>query len=203
MSLIVFEGLDKAGKTSLSLRLVQYLNKSFRGDDGLLKIDPHFGDYVWTREPSFGREISTELNAIDYMDEYGREASFFESRLNHQKFLAGKNVVCDRYIWSGLAYSKVLSPNCYELLRRFYLKDTFFIYPDVYVLVDTPPEICYDRDTTLDLKVLQAIKRAFDDTRTYIHCPVLTIPSVGGEDKAFEELTEKFTELYDITLDRY
>lgn len=188
----MFEGIDKSGKSSLSLRFVQYLNKNFRSEDGLLKADPHFGDYVWTREPAFGRELSNELNAIEYMDEYGREATFLESRLKHQNFLAGKNVVCDRYIWSGLAYSKVLSPNCYDLLRRIYLNSTFFIHPDIYIFIDTSPDVCYSRDPVLNIETLKKLKRAYDDTRIFIQCPVITISSEGGEDMVFESLTVKY-----------
>ncbi len=196
MSLIVFEGLDRSGKSSLSLRFVQYLNKNFRSSDGLLKMDPHFGDFLWTREPTFGKDISDEINALKYMDEYGREATFFESRLQHQEFIAGKNIVCDRYIWSGLAYSKVLSPNSYELLRRLYLKETFFLSPDLYIMVDTSPEVIMERDQTLNLDTLINVKRAFEDTRLYIQCPVLTVSSIDGEDKVFDEMTAKFEDLY-------
>ena len=141
MSLIIFDGIDKVGKSTLSVNFTQYLNKLYRDEDGLLKIDPHFGDFIWTKEPLFTTEEADFLNSPGYIDEYRRERIFFESRMNHQKLIAGKNVVCDRYIWSGLAYANKYSPGCFRFAKELYLSENLFIKPDLYIFVDTPPGV--------------------------------------------------------------
>jgi thymidylate kinase len=192
MSFIVFEGTDSAGKSSLSVNFTQYLNKQYRDADGLLKTDPHFGDFLWTKEPMFTSEEADLLNSPGYMDEYKRERLFFESRLKHQKMLAGRNVVCDRYVWTGLAYSYKYSPGCFRFAKELYLSESMFIQPDLYIFVDTPPEICVSRDATLDLDNLRELYGAFNRTRDYIKTPILTLPYVDGEDNALRSLVQLF-----------
>jgi thymidylate kinase len=194
MSFIVFEGIDKSGKSSLSVNFTQYLNKLYRDEDGLLKADPHFGDFIWTKEPLFTSEEADLLNSPGYVEEYKRERLFFESRMKHQKLIAGKNVVCDRYIWSGLAYASKYSPGCFRFAKELYLSETLFIQPDLYIFVDTPPEICASRDTSLDLDVLRELRAAYMKTRDYIRVPVIIMQSVEGEENALRELIRLFEE---------
>jgi thymidylate kinase len=192
--LIVFEGINKSGTSTLSLQFVQYLNKLFRGKDGLLKLDPHFGDFIWTKEPSFTSEESELLNKPSYVDEFKREKIFFESRIRHQKIIAGKNTVCDRYIWTGMAYTYKYSPNCFRFAKELYLSENLFIQPDLYVFVDTPPGVCYERDTSLDLDTLRELREAFIKTKEYVRVPTITIPSVDGEDQALARLIQEFVD---------
>ena len=191
---VVFEGLDRSGKTSLSVKFAEYLNTKFKEEDGLLKVDPHFGDFIWTKEPLFTTEQADELNT-SYVDEYKRERLFFESRLKHQEMIAGKNVICDRYMWSGLAYALKYSPNCFRFVKELYLSDTMFLQPDIYVYVDTPTEVCYRRDSNrLDLDVLKELKKSYEETRVYIKTPVIIFYPVEGEEKNLEKFVGVFGE---------
>jgi thymidylate kinase len=192
MSFLVFEGVDRSGKSTLSVNFTQYLNKLYRDEDGLLKTDPHFGDFIWTKEPLFTSEESDLLNSPGYMDEYRRERLFFESRMNHQKLIAGKNVVCDRYIWTGLAYSSKYSPGCFRFAKELYLSESMFIRPDLYIFVDTPPEVCASRDESLDLDVLRELREAFLKTMDYIKTPIITIQAVDGEESTLRGLISVF-----------
>jgi thymidylate kinase len=194
MSLIIFDGIDKVGKSTLSVNFTQYLNKLYRDEDGLLKIDPHFGDFIWTKEPLFTTEEADFLNSPGYIDEYRRERIFFESRMNHQKLIAGKNVVCDRYIWSGLAYANKYSPGCFRFAKELYLSENLFIRPDLYIFVDTPPEICASRDAALDLDVLRELRESFLKTKDYIKTPIITIQAVDGEESTLRNLINIFDE---------
>lgn len=194
MSLIIFDGIDKVGKSTLSVNFTQYLNKLYRDEDGLLKIDPHFGDFIWTKEPLFTTEEADFLNSPGYIDEYRRERIFFESRMNHQKLIAGKNVVCDRYIWSGLAYANKYSPGCFRFAKELYLSENLFIKPDLYIFVDTPPEVCASRDAALDLDVLRELRESFLKTKDYIKTPIITIQAVDGEESTLRNLINIFDE---------
>jgi len=197
MSLVVFEGTDATGKSSLSLNFIQYLNKFFKDADGLPKIDPHLGDFVWTKEPQFSTEQADLLNSPGYIDEYRRERLFFESRIKHQKLIAGKNVICDRYIWSGLAYSYKYSPGCFRFAKELYLCEQLFIQPDLYVFVDTPPEVCCSRDPSLSLDVVRELREAYLKTKEYIKTPVLILPYVEGEEASMKKFVEMFTDYVD------
>ena len=190
--LIVFEGIDRAGKSTLALLFEQYLNDRFRDKDGLLKIDPHLGDFTWTKEPSFTSEEADMLNSQEYNDPFKRERIFFESRLRHQDFLSGKNVICDRYLWSGLAYSYQYSQEAYWMLRELYSSESLFMPADLCVFIDTPPEVCFDRDPILDLDRLRSLQSAYKVTQGQVCCPIITIQSIGGEQRSLDNLIEHF-----------
>jgi len=193
MSLIVFEGIDRSGKSSLSVRFTQYLNDA-KDSDNLVSVDPHFGPFVWTKEPTFTTEQADLLNSPGYTDQYKRELLFFESRLRHQNFLAGKNVVCDRYIWTGLAYSKKFSPGAFGFAKELYLCESLFIQPDLYVFFDTPPEVCASRDPLLDLDSLKELREAFIATKEHITTPIITLSAIGSEEETLAELVKIFKE---------
>lgn len=174
------------------MAFLEYINTEYRDESGVIRIDPHLGDFLWTKEPIFSSEEADQLNTPGYVSEYQRERIFFESRLRHQGILAGSNVICDRYLWSGIAYAKLFSPNCYEFARELYLSDALFVQPDLYVYVDTPPEVCYDRDPTVDLDRLRGLQEAYRQTRQYIEPAVITMQAIGGEERALAELVEHF-----------
>lgn len=190
--LIAFEGIDRSGKTTLSVNFAKILNSNFRDEAGLLEIDPHFGDFIWTKEPSFSTEESDKLNSPGYIDEYRRERLFFESRVRHQSMLAGKNVICDRYIWSALAYMKRFSPNCFRFGKELYLSDRLFTNPDLYVFLNIPPEICAQRDEGMDVDILTELSEAYESTKQYIKVPIIELPHIEGE----EEMLFAFSELF-------
>jgi thymidylate kinase len=191
MSLIVFEGIDRSGKSSLSVKFAQYLNNA-KDADGCMTIDPHFGPFVWTKEPNFSSEEADLLNSPGYVDEYKRERLFFESRLRHQNFLAGKNIVCDRYIWTGLAYAYKYSKGAYMFAKELYSSEAMFMQPDLYIFLDTPPEVCASRDASLDINILNDLRDAFLLTQEYIQTPIIILPAIEGEQSTLEALIKMF-----------
>jgi thymidylate kinase len=193
--LICFEGLDRSGKTAMSSAFVQWLNTDYRDVDGTLLADPHLGDFIWTKEPTFTTEEADLLNSKESpLNEYQRERVFFESRVRHQELLATHNVVCDRYVWSGIAYATVYSPNCVGMIKELYMSEDLFAIPDLYVFVDTPPEVCYDRDPSLDLEILKRIKLGYDSTRSTIKSPIITVQGLGGEERSLNRFVATFVE---------
>lgn len=195
--LIVFEGVHGAGLSSMSLLFEQYINK-FRSQDGTLKIDPHLGDFVWTKEPNFPNDEAEKLNLTDQVDQYTRERLFFESRLQHQDFLSGKNVVCERYLWTGLTYAYKYSPDCFKLLLELYMSKPLFIQPDLYIFIDTPVDVCFDRCRSYSQEDLKSLRAAYAYTKHYIKAPVITTQSIGNEEAALKVLTDKFEEYVEV-----
>jgi len=187
--LIVFEGVDRSGKSTLSFKLCEWLNNF---SDVIFWNEKVKGfpnqSFIWTKEPLFTSEEADRLNSPECDNEYGRESLFFESRLKHQSLLANNSAVCDRYIWTGLAYAKMFSPNCYEFAKALYLNSKIFVQPDLYVFVDTPVEVCYSRGPEVELERLQAIRQCYEDTKQYITTPIITVSNEYDEETSFNKL---------------
>lgn len=192
---VVFEGTDRSGKTSLSSGFMRWINDEYRDKDGTLLVDPHLGDFEWTKEPTFSSEEADLLNSTESpLNEYQRERVFFESRVRHQEKLSCHNIICDRYVWSGIAYASVFSKHCYEFAKELYLTENLFAVPDLYVFVDTPPEVCFDRDPNLNLDRLRQLRDAYLLTRPFIKSPILTVQGLGGEERTLQRFVALFKE---------
>ena len=72
--------------------------------------------------------------------------------------------ICDRYIWTGMAYAKVFAPKTWEFAAELYLNSGLFIQPDLYVYVRTDPDICVERRPESDLDTIKRLQDAYYDT---------------------------------------
>jgi thymidylate kinase len=201
--LIVFEGGNQVGKSTLSVEFQNYLNTEYSDGKGGIIIDPEKGPFVWTKEPSFTTAEADKLNGLkDPSSQYKRELMFFESRITHQNFLSKYNIICDRYVWSGMAYARVYSPGCYEMLRELYQSKKLFIQPDLYVYVNTNIDVCLKRDPSLDMDTLLALWKSYElvyDNIKKLDIPVITIncgDRSNNEEESvllvLQELAERF-----------
>lgn len=127
--LIVFEGQDKCGKTTQSLKLVEELRK--RGETCFHLKFPRYdtpigkliSQYI-KGEKSFSEDEITFLHALDkwQAQEYIR-----------QKLKEGY-VVCDRYVLSGLVYSNS-EHSCVVNEGLMNADMTFILYKDCQTIV--------------------------------------------------------------------
>lgn len=159
---IVLEGIDKVGKSTLSKELCRKLNQDT------------LEGYTWTKEPMFSSEEADTLNSPEYKDPVKRESLFFMSRSSHQSTMKLKNVVCDRYIWTGISYAMVFSPQCYEFAKELYLSD-LFVKPELHIFLDISPEISVLRDPQLDVNLLHKIRDSFLYNQKFMSCPCIHI----------------------------
>lgn len=192
---IAFEGVDGSGKTLLSKLMCNALNVHRFNDDG--------DEFVWTKEPTFGTEKADELNAdVTKESQYSRELRFMEDRLRHQGMLSERvNVVCDRYIWSGIAYVKKFSPDALGFLTECYTYPRLFRQPDVHVLVDTPLEVCCERRQDVEMERLESLQRAYYETIRYIESPIVKVSAERSEEEA--NITVRNIMLVLFHLDKY
>ncbi|EPB77057.1 hypothetical protein ANCCEY_03891 [Ancylostoma ceylanicum] len=104
-ALIVFEGLDRSGKSTQAKRLMDKINAS----GGRAVILP-FPD----RKEPFGQVIDRYLRKEIDLCERALHLAFSANRwekvsmpaaLIEEKIAAGVDVICDRYCFSGVAYS--------------------------------------------------------------------------------------------------
>lgn len=200
---IAFEGIDRVGKSSLSVEFQNWLNTEYSDGKGGVTLDPALGPFIWTKEPSFTSAEADRLNGLRGLDnQYKRERMFFESRVSHQDYLKSHNIVCDRYVWSGMVYAKVYSPSCYYLLKELYKSEKIFALPDLYIYVDAGIDVCMKRDPSLNMDKMLELWKAYEmvyDDIDRLNVPIITIksePRSESQDESVQlvlkELTEKF-----------
>lgn len=133
---IVFEGLDGSGKTTAIERLQQCLSTAV---------------YV-TQEPSdghVGKLIRQALTKQILLQPETLALLFAADRYEHIQnevlpaVAAGRDVLCDRYYFSNLAYQGDVVDM--EAILRFNSLATCRIRPDFVFYIDTPPEECLRR----------------------------------------------------------
>ena len=135
---ICIEGLDASGKTTHALQLVDDLRQ--RGFDALYTTEPSPGEigefirtYVLRRKRRVPSVVEALLFAVDRVDHVERVVKPALQR--------GKIVVCDRYLYSSLAYQGAagLDLNWIREINRHTLA------PDLAIYIDVPPEVVVKR----------------------------------------------------------
>ena len=135
---IVIEGLDGAGKTAQAVELADFLRQAGK-------------DVFATKEPTVnsdaGKKIKQILRGEISASKLGLQELFVQDRKEHLEkeiipaLRQGKSVVCERYVFSTIAYgaSEELSV---DLLAK--MNDNFLL-PDLTVFIDVSPESCVKR----------------------------------------------------------
>ena len=135
---VCIEGVDGSGKTTQAKLLVKNLKR--RGFDAVYTTEPSVGkvgklirSFVLARDERVSIALEALLFAADRVDHVKSEV---ESLLKQSKI-----VVCDRYVYSSLAYQGAagLDTDWIDCINRFALK------PDVALLLDVPPEVVVSR----------------------------------------------------------
>jgi thymidylate kinase len=161
--LIAFEGIDGSGKSFTAKALAEDI------------------DFLYTKEPTFTSEEADALN-LGSKNDIQREIEFAVDRIRHTNDVLRKyeNVICDRYIWTGLAYCSIYNPVAFPFAEALY-NHNFFVKPDIYIFVDTPVEICFERKKVQPLEHLQKLREAYYKTLPLIQADskLMYISGVG------------------------
>lgn len=140
---IVFEGIERAGKTTQAKNLYEYLN-------GIGKKS------ILTREPG-GTKTGKKLREILLSDTdeifplkselflYEADRNFHIHNVIKPNLEKGINIICDRYIYSTLAYQGYARGLDINLIKTLNDIATDGIYPDIVFLVDIPVEVSLQR----------------------------------------------------------
>jgi len=135
---VCIEGIDASGKTTQARLLVKSLRQ--RGFDAVYTTEPSPGEvgrfirrYVLQRKRRVPIVVEALLFAVDRIDHV-------ESRIN-PALEKGRVVVCDRYVYSSLAYQGAagLDQVWIEQINRLALT------PDLSLFIDVPPEVVLKR----------------------------------------------------------
>jgi dTMP kinase len=135
---ICIEGIDASGKTTQAHRLVRNLRR--RGLDAVYTTEPSTGEigrlirrYVLDRKKRVPINVEALLFAADRVDHVEKEIK--------PALQKGKIVICDRYVYSTLAYQGAadLDLNWIEQINRFAL------VPHLALFLDVSPEVVIER----------------------------------------------------------
>ncbi|ONK57974.1 uncharacterized protein A4U43_C09F6340 [Asparagus officinalis] len=136
-ALIVFEGLDRSGKTSQSARLVSFLKEK-----GVPVEAWRFPD----RSTRVGQMISAYLANESQLDDRTIHLLFsanrWEKRVQMEsKLRSGTSLVVDRYSYSGVAFSSAKGLD----IDWCKAPEVGLIAPDLVLFLDVPPERAAER----------------------------------------------------------
>ena len=135
---ICIEGIDASGKTTQAHRLVRNLRR--RGLDAVYTTEPSTGeigklirDHVLNRKKRVPVAVEALLFAADRVDHVEKEIK--------PALQKGKIVICDRYVYSTLAYQGAadLDLNWIEQINQFAL------VPNMALFLDVSPEVVIER----------------------------------------------------------
>ncbi len=132
---IVFEGIDGSGKSTQAQRLADYFKT---------RSVP----VILTAEPSDSPSGLLLKSLKSRLDPETEAQLFIEDRRHHVQnvilpsLAAGYSVICDRYVYSSVAYqgSRGISPD--EILNRNF---QFAPVPDIVFLIEIPVELAMER----------------------------------------------------------
>jgi len=135
---ICIEGLDASGKTTQALRLVRNLRR--RGFEAVYTTEPSSGEIgrfiracILQRRKRVPSVVEALLFAVDRIDHVERRIK--------PALQEGKVVVCDRYMFSSIAYQGATGLN----MRWIEGINRAAIPPDLAIYLDVPPEVVVKR----------------------------------------------------------
>lgn len=139
--LIVFEGYDGVGKTSLAQALTQRLNHIGYNFQFTFEPTPHFNQFKQQVLEAAAEDntINIDSNIINMDSNIVNICSFSFDRIEHIQntifplLSKGVSLICDRYDWSMLAYQDFSTNESKDLL--FSIRNTMADYPPVYLYV--------------------------------------------------------------------
>jgi len=135
---ICIEGIDASGKTTQARRLVRNLRR--KGIDAIYTTEPSSGRvgrlirrYVLDRKKRAPIAVEALLFAADRVEHV-------ETKIK-PALKKGRVVVCDRYVYSTLAYQGAAGLD----LKWIKQINRFALTPDLALFLDVPPEIVVQR----------------------------------------------------------
>ena len=177
--LIVVEGIDRSGKSTLVEKLSKHLNCHKSG----------FPD----RSTPIGKLINSILTKeLTLSDKHAMHLLFTANRWELQEhlreLLTTQDVVLDRYIYSGIAYSVAQGISKDWCLS----KEEALIKPDKILYLDLSPTVAFARkgfgDELYEKKIfLELVVKAFMDLKTKEWC---VIDATQSLDKVFDLAVE-------------
>jgi dTMP kinase len=189
---VTFEGLDGSGKTTQAKRLAETLRSEGN-------------DVVTTREPGgtpLGEEVRRLLLEGLGMSAWAEAALFAAARAELVERViapaleAGKEVVCDRYIDSSLAYQGIARELGVDRVLALNLNATNGLLPDRTFLVLVDPEVAATRSAGNDrieregLELQRKVDAAYRELASMFPNRITAVDGDRPPDAIAEEILE-------------
>lgn len=131
---IVFEGLDGAGTSTQS----KLLNSNI--ENSILTCEPTGGETGMFIRRILRKEFRVTPKTFAYLFAADRNEHIYSENGIFESCNKGKIVICDRYLFSSLAYQGLDLPisEVFEINKEFVL-------PEIVFFLNTEPEICEKR----------------------------------------------------------
>jgi dTMP kinase len=194
---ITFEGLDGSGKTTQA----ELLAETLRGEGR---------NVLATREPGgtpLGEEVRRLLLEGVEMSAWAEAALFAAARAEladtviSPALAAGRDVLCDRYLDSSLAYQGIARGLGVERVLQLNLNATEGLLPDRTFLVLVDPEIAAERSMGSDrieregLEFQQKVDRAYRELASMFPNRITTVDGNRPPDVIAEEIRGRLRQL--------
>ncbi len=134
---IVFEGTDGSGTSTQAKNVANFLTN--QGKSVFHTTEPSTSAAGIVLREILTHQKNLEANALQVL--------FFSDRLHHIKeeiipaLKRGETVICERYVWSSIAYGNASGVNEAMLLEL----SSHCLVPDLTIFLDVPEEISLER----------------------------------------------------------
>jgi dTMP kinase len=132
--LIVFEGIDGAGKTTQARLLYEELKR--RGMDVLLTKEPTESEYGQRIKQLAGGERSTVSPQYEY-DLFLNDRKLHVKNIIKPALAEGRIIIMDRYYYSNIAYQGALGLDPHAIKLE---NEAFAPVPDLVIILDVPTD---------------------------------------------------------------
>ena len=194
---IVLEGLDGSGKTTQAKRLSTYLGK--KNYSSLVTKEPTNSPIGLLIREILHKKYSTSPNTLALL--YAADRSEHISSEVEPALKNGTHVICDRFVYSHLAYQGAFLPQPTIISYNSHS----LITPDLTIFIDTSPEECTRRIVTnrKSLELFDGLEHANNLRANFFaafemfgsQMPVKIVNGNQSEDKIFSHLLSIVEEL--------
>jgi len=189
---IVFEGLDGSGKTTQIKRLSAYY--AAHGIDCLVTKEPTDGPIGVLARSALHGSISLTTESLALL--FAADRAEHVVRDIRPALEAGVNVLCDRFIYSNMAFQGMEVPM--STIASY--NERAMIAPDLTIFIDTHPKECTRRilSARQNLEIYDGEKLAWQIRGRYLELfglfgdkmPVVTIDGNRQESDVFAQLLD-------------
>lgn len=200
--LIVIEGTDGSGKTTIRKHLFTELRK--RGVD-ILSMQ----GYYWLAPEHTSVIVDARFNGVPYPDDEILAAFIGDKECLTERLvlphLRHRHIICDRYVFSDMVQQAVMWDIPPERTYERYLRAAIR-RPDLVLFIDTPPEVSMERLTSRPAERLHPWEKYDSLVRNYAvfrrllvdkefpeFGPVLHIVNTGTQEETLDRVMRAVT----------